>query len=173
MALHTPAMNGELCKGKGFRLTHVTPDDLSVMVSRKILSSWCANISILLLPKLRIQRRSYTTVYSIIVLLHLVQQDVLQQSCFSTVNFYTELDIERNFWKLAADATTGADTLCAAELPEVVAPSLLRVIEWPSSLWGWWRGSSTYGGTSTSSRTASYDGHREYQKGNPEPRSRV
>ena len=33
---------------------------------------------------------------------------------------YTELDIEGNFWKSAADATTGADTLHAAELPEAV-----------------------------------------------------
>ena len=34
---------------------------------------------------------------------------------------YTELDIEGNFWKSAADATTDADTLHVAELPEVVA----------------------------------------------------
>ena len=34
---------------------------------------------------------------------------------------YTELDIEGNFWESAADATTGADTLHVAELPEVVA----------------------------------------------------
>ena len=33
---------------------------------------------------------------------------------------YTELDIEGNFWKSVADATTGADTLHAAELPEAV-----------------------------------------------------
>ena len=33
---------------------------------------------------------------------------------------YTELDIEGNFWKSAADATTGADTLNAAELPKAV-----------------------------------------------------
>ena len=33
---------------------------------------------------------------------------------------YTKLDIEGNFWKSAADATTGADTLHAAELPEAV-----------------------------------------------------
>ena len=31
------------------------------------------------------------------------------------------MDIEGNFWKLAADATNGADTLHTAELPEVVA----------------------------------------------------
>ena len=30
------------------------------------------------------------------------------------------MDIEGNFWKSAADATTGADTLHAAELPEAV-----------------------------------------------------
>ena len=34
---------------------------------------------------------------------------------------YTGLDIEGNFWKSAADTTTGADTLHVAELPEVVA----------------------------------------------------
>ena len=34
--------------------------------------------------------------------------------------YYTELNIEGNFWKLAADATTGADTLHLAELPEAV-----------------------------------------------------
>ena len=33
---------------------------------------------------------------------------------------YTELDMEGNFWKSAADATTSADTLHAAELPEAV-----------------------------------------------------
>ena len=33
---------------------------------------------------------------------------------------YTELDIEGNFWKSAADATTGADTLHVAELLEAV-----------------------------------------------------
>ena len=33
---------------------------------------------------------------------------------------YTELDIEGNFWKSAADATNGADTLHVAELPEAV-----------------------------------------------------
>ena len=31
------------------------------------------------------------------------------------------MDIEGNFWKLTADATTGADTLHVAELPEVGA----------------------------------------------------
>ena len=33
---------------------------------------------------------------------------------------YTELDTEGNFWKSAADATTGADTLHLAELQEAV-----------------------------------------------------
>ena len=53
---------------------------LSVMVSWKILSSWCANSSLLQLLKIRIQRRSHTTIYSIIVLLHIVWQHILKQS---------------------------------------------------------------------------------------------
>ena len=45
----------------------------------------------------------------------------LEKNQSSICTDYTELDIEGNFWKSAANATTGADTLHIAEFPEVVA----------------------------------------------------
>ena len=46
---------------------------------------------------------------------------LLGENQLSICTDYTELDIERNFWKSSADATTGADTLHVAEFPEVFA----------------------------------------------------
>ena len=75
-------------KGKGFRLPPVTPDDPQcdgfvesfVKVMCKLLHT--------AVSKIKIQKQSYTTIHSIIVLLHIVpQDDVFQQSCFSTINF--------------------------------------------------------------------------------------
>ena len=74
-------------KEKGFRLRPVTPYDPQCNGFVESFVKLMCKVLHTAAFENKDQRQSFTTVYSIIMLLHIVQQGILQQSCFSAVNF--------------------------------------------------------------------------------------